>query len=485
MKNEKGAALVRVLTFLIVLLLILSSFGETQQVTYHRVAPKIFVPFDPNTVKVLYQSDNLFTIEVPMRGIGYAFSPKIAPFGDIIAFIPGVSTFAFTSVFLEPVRVLRIPQDVVSAPAEAKGFSEGGYDNFSFDQQMRLIAFSCDVEVSNPKQAAEREIFIVNSDGTGLRRLTRPLRIDEERGDIARAPAISEDGSFVVYHRRGAGYLGIVKTDGSGLRILVHQTDGLTPVVLTRRAVFYKRGGQVWRASLDGKNQKQLTHEQGEIINPFSGLTADREGTKIAYIVKESGKPNVLKIVDGSTGASLLMLQNVEELVRLSGDGRRLLFSRRVSDKLRLYVMDLFTKKIFEVSEGIRVDKKADFNETGEIVVMIKEEGTPLALAFLPDETPPFLTVEAPKEGATISGESVNVVVKYHDRAVVSGVDPESLRVFINGVDVSSQFEKGVDQAMGRLDRQVLRKGKNVLEVEVADRAGNKTKRKCVFSVEL
>ncbi|MFN3422933.1 MAG: hypothetical protein ACK40X_14565, partial [Armatimonadota bacterium] len=100
----------------------LPSLGATQQVTYHRVAPKIYVPFDPNTAKVLHQSARLFTIEVPMRGIESAFSPKTAPFGDTIAFVSGLSTFAFTSVFLEPVRVLRSPQDVASAPEEVKEF---------------------------------------------------------------------------------------------------------------------------------------------------------------------------------------------------------------------------------------------------------------------------------------------------------------------------------------------------------------------------
>lgn len=451
-------------------LVILPPSGAAQQVAYHRVAPKIYVPFDPNTVKVLHQSERLFTVEVPHRG--YASYPKVAPFGDAIVFVPGESSFAFTSVsFLERVRLLRIPGDVASPPAEVRRFAGGGPDTFSFDPQVRTIAFICEIEKRDPKQA-EKEICVVRRDGTGLRRLTRPLRGDESEHNHVAAPAISEDGSFVVYRRQYAGYLGTVRTDGTGLRILVHQADGLTPVVLARRAVFYVRGGQVWRAALDGSGQRQLTRERGEIRR----LSADRDGTRVAYLAQESGQPRTLKVVDGASGAPLLTLQGVGELVRLSGDGRRLLFSRRGPDRLGLYVMDLRTREVLEVSQGIRTGEDADLNETGEVVVMVKEGDPPLALGFLPDETPPFLAVDAPKQGSTVRADSVRVVVTYRDRAVVSGVDPQALRVFLNGRDVSDRFQKGPDRATGQLDRRVLREGENVLEARVADRAGNEAR---------
>lgn len=469
-------AMWRAATFLILTapLLTLPSSGAAQQLTYHRAAPKIYVPFDPNTVKVLHQSARLFTVEVPHGG--YAFAPRIAPFGDAIVFIPAASTLAFTSVFLEPVRLLRIPGDAASPPAEVKGFAGGGPDAFSFDRQMRTIAFTCHIERRDPKQAGT-EICVVRRDGTGLRRLTRPLRSDESEHNHAAAPAISEDGSFVVYRRQYAGYLGAVRSDGTGLRVLVHQAGGLTPVVLTRRAVFYERGGQVWRAALDGGGQRQLTRERGEI----RGLSADRDGTRVVYRVKESGQPATLKVVDGSSGTPLLTLQGVGELVRLSGDGRRLLYSRRGPDKFGLYAMDLHTREVLELSEGIRAGDHADLNETGEVVVMVKEERSPLALAFLPDETPPFLTVEAPRQGATVGGASVGVVVTYRDRAVVSGVDPQTLQVFLNGQDVTDRLQKGPDRATGELDRQSLQEGENILEARIADRAGNEARQRLQF----
>ncbi|MDR7428337.1 MAG: hypothetical protein QN152_03125 [Armatimonadota bacterium] len=478
--THPGMCRAATILFLVIMLLMLPSSGAAQQITYHRVAPKIYVPFNPNTVKVLHQSARLFTVEVPASGYGYAFYPKISPFGDAIVFVPGDSTFAFTSVFLERVKLLRIPGDVASPPAEVRRFAAEGPDSFSFDRLMRTVAFSCEIQVTDPK-LPEKEVCIMRSDGTGLRRLTRPLRRDEDRYKHAAAPAISEDGSFVVYRRQYAGYLGAVRSDGTGLRVLVHRADGLTPVVLARRAAFYLRGGQVWRAGPDGGGPRQLSRERGEI----RALAADREGTRVAYVGREIGQPSVLKVVDGASGAPLLVLKGVEHApLRLSGDGRRVLFSRRGPDRRGLYVVDLRTREVLEVSQGMRAGEQADFNETGEVVVMVREDGPPLALAFLPDETPPFLAADGPREGSTVRGESVGVAVTYRDRAVVSGVDPRALRVFLNGRDVSDRLQKGPDRATGQLDRRLLREGENVLEARVTDRAGNEARQVIRFRFE-
>ncbi|MDQ7801626.1 MAG: hypothetical protein RB147_10155, partial [Armatimonadota bacterium] len=70
----------------------------------------------------------------------------------------------------------------------------------------------------------------------------------------------------------------------------------------------------------------------------------------------------------------------------------------------------------------------------------------------------------------------VSVVVTYRDRAVVSGVDPQALRVFLNGRDVSDRLRKEPDRATGQLDRRLLQEGENVLEARVADRAGNEVR---------
>ncbi|MEO0250103.1 MAG: hypothetical protein ABIN58_11390, partial [candidate division WOR-3 bacterium] len=449
--------------------------GGTQQGTYYQVAPKIYVPFHPDRFKVLHRSERLFVVEIPHGG--YAFNPRISPFGDKIIFVPGLSTFAFISVHrLEKIKSLGIPQDVQGAPHEIKGFSGS---TFSFDRQVRTLAFSAGIKVTSPDQP-ETEVCIVHSDGTGLRQLTRPIRATDDRYSVATAPALSEDGNFVVYRRQYAGYLGIVRTDGTGLRILVQEADGLTPVVLTRRGVLFTRGDhtQIWRATLDGSTA-ELIRERGEI----RALAADLEGRKVAYVTRESEKASVLKVIDGRRGAVLMTFKDVllgnwtEPAFRVSGDGRKLLYAGLHKGKQGIYVVDLQTKEVQEVSTGVDADGSADLNETGEIVVMTKGTGSPLALAFLPDETPPYLWVDTPLPTTTFTEEPVRVSVRYQDQAVVSGVNPQMLKVFLNDQDVTDHLEKGPNQATGQLGKELLKEGENLLEVRVKDRAGNETRK--------
>ncbi|MDR7573647.1 MAG: hypothetical protein QN194_12085, partial [Armatimonadota bacterium] len=356
----------------------------------------------------------------------------------------------------------------------------------SFDRPARVIVFVCETAPGGLK-LAEKEICAVRSDGTGLRRLTRPLRSDESQYNHAAAPAVSADGRLVVYRRQHAGYLGAVGTDGTGPRVLVPQADGLTPVVLARRAVFYLRDGQVWRAGLDGSGARQLTRERGEI----RALAADQDGRRVAYVARESGRAAGITVVDGNTGAVLHTIPGVappggwgpDQSLRVSGDGRRLLFAGQSGGRHGIYVVDLATRKVVEVSAGIKAGIGADLNETGEIAVMTREEGPPLALAFLPDETPPDLWIDDPRPGSSASGESVSVAIRYRDRAVVSGVDPATLTVLVNGRDVSVRLEKEPERASGRLGREFLKNGENVLEARIRDRAGNESRQTVRFHV--
>jgi len=457
------------------LLLMFAPYGGAEQVVYHRVAPKISVPFDPNRVTVLHRSDEMFTVEYPHHR-GYVAGPRVTPFGDKILFMPGLSTFSFASVYLqlEKTREMKIPGDVSGAPPEIKGVS-GPY--YAFDRQMRSIAFACDVKPGGPKQMAEREICVVRSEGTGLRRLTR-LLLKEEGAYSAEEPAVSEDGSLVVYRRSYAGYLGIVRADGTGLRVLV-RADGLSPVVLTRRGVLYMKGGQVWLVSLDGTDARQVTRERGEIGR--KSLTADAEGRRIAYIVRTDVRGQVVKVLEAERGTPVMTLEGVvargDRPLKLSGDGRRLLYVGQYRGKMGIYVFDLSTKRVFEVSAGVTPGEAADLNETGEVVVFTLGTGdVPLALAFLPDETPPSLWVDAPRPGSTVSGETVSVSFRYQDRAVVSGVDQEGVKVLINGRDVSDRVDRGVGRARGQLGKELLREGENVLQLSVRDRAGNEAR---------
>ncbi|MDR7451566.1 MAG: hypothetical protein QN114_06745 [Armatimonadota bacterium] len=66
---------------------------------------------------------------------------------------------------------------------------------------------------------------------------------------------------------------------------------------------------------------------------------------------------------------------------------------------------------------------------------------------------------------------------------MVSGVDPATLAVLVNGRDVTVRLEKGPERASGRLGREFLKNGENVLEARIRDRAGNESRQTVRFHV--
>jgi Tol biopolymer transport system component len=95
--------------------------------------------------------------------------------------------------------------------------ANSGDDTPSFSANGRLVAFSGNYE-PGPSPAG-RHIYVVNVDGSGLRRLTSGAGFDEN-------PAFSPSGKQVVFDRRvgtGKAHIFSINVDGTGLSQL---TDG-------------------------------------------------------------------------------------------------------------------------------------------------------------------------------------------------------------------------------------------------------------------
>jgi len=93
------------------------------------------------------------------------------------------------------------------------------------------------------------------------------------------------------------------------------------------------------------------------------------------------------------------------------------------------------------------------------------------------DRTPPRLTVIAPPPDAVISTRTPQLVIGYADPASdggPSGVDVTSLVVQVDGVDRTSLFTRGAEQATAQLTAaQAVADGPHVVVASIADRAGN------------
>jgi TolB protein len=112
-------------------------------------------------------------------------------------------------------------------------------------------------------RGASAPLYVVNADGTGKQRLTRPLMVD------LGPPSWSPDGRTIAFTARG-GDIYTVHADGTGLRKLTRgpgwdvgarwSPDGRRILFLNFRDGF---GTDLFVMNADGSGQRRLTHTPG------------------------------------------------------------------------------------------------------------------------------------------------------------------------------------------------------------------------------
>jgi TolB protein len=191
------------------------------------------------------------------------------------------------------------------------------------------------------KRDGELELYLVDADGSNLRRITNTPEPESEL-------AWSRDGSQIVV-RRGTS------DDGDRSIVLIDPASGKERVLLTekkigspelspdgRRLLFTKLEfpmPSVWVMDLDGKNRRQIVHGMGGSWSP--------DGTRILYTRPVLGLPPKLALfVANADGSSARQLESVAgaEYPAWSPDGRRIAYFAKVkgdsSARIRLIRAD-------------------------------------------------------------------------------------------------------------------------------------------------
>jgi Tol biopolymer transport system component len=145
-----------------------------------------------------------------------------------------------------------------------------------------------------PSAGCNREIYVMNADGSGQRRLTRDPGIDQ-------GVTWSPDGRELLFHRakypplapkRGAlsGFY-VMNADGSGQRRLAAAT-GTAAWSPDGRMIAFRRGTgnarDVYVINADGSGLRRLTHSPGMDLDP----TWSPDGRKIAFVSRRKRCPS-------------------------------------------------------------------------------------------------------------------------------------------------------------------------------------------------
>ena len=202
------------------------------------------------------------------------------------------------------------------------------------------IAFVSDRDGPDPLgNHGNQEIYVMNADGTGQRRLTH-----EKAADFG--PTWSPDGSMIAFtSQRGGGFdIFVMNADGTAQRRLTNFTErglgaaGPTWAPDGKRIAFRSRLKQIdiYVVNIDGTGLTKITDGPGGAVTP----TWSPDGRRIAF-TREGNRPGIFVMdADGKNVVQLTSNKALDHRPAWSPDGRRIAFYSNRDGDLEIYVMN-------------------------------------------------------------------------------------------------------------------------------------------------
>ena len=199
----------------------------------------------------------------------------------------------------------------------------------------------------------EEVIYAIDTDGRELRRLAGGT----DFYDTAYSPAISSDGSLIIYTGSGAGYWEIfrITADGSDKRRLVENAKWIGEIHPTWSTdgtqVFFvadePRG--IYVARLDGSQPPSVLVDYTRLSNhwverPYLPLSLSPDGTRMAFVVRWGRQPEqegVLFTV-GTDGTQLALIDSGASGLTWSPDSQQIAYVKGSWDSYSPVALGLY-----------------------------------------------------------------------------------------------------------------------------------------------
>lgn len=221
------------------------------------------------------------------------------------------------------------------------------------------------------------EIYMINADGTGIKRIGSSIIFGENDivyGVINTYPSWSPDGSRIAFVKQGirTSNIYIINADGSNeTRITENSTDKRNPSWSPDgKKIAYSskndRGYDIYTIRTDGSNKIRLTYLEAYYQKPYWSP----DGSKILF---RSLKDNLSEIyVMDSDGTNLTKLTDNNGFnwsPVWSPDGSRIVFSSNLSGDFEIYTINADGSKFRNVSHNPRNDGSPSWSPDGSQIV--------------------------------------------------------------------------------------------------------------------
>jgi Tol biopolymer transport system component len=219
--------------------------------------------------------------------------------------------------------------------------SRGGYSP-AWSPDGKWLAFASNR--SRPRHANASEIYVMRANGTALRRVTR-------NGFVDFGPAWAPDGKRLVLQSSNASGTGIavINVNGTGFRRLTHDSEAGPAWSPDGTTIAYggstgPSGAGIWLMNPDGTNRRQLTfppqHPEEEGVSNGADYSPEwsPDSGRIAFTRSYRGRNDIYTIrVDGTGLRRLTNRVGQHYEATWSPNGRRIVFitalyQRRVID---------------------------------------------------------------------------------------------------------------------------------------------------------